>query len=100
VLDNNRLNIIIESIINDIPYPGYDIPYEEYLLKTISFIDIYTISRSLKTFKNGLPSQLSVIYFGGHHIRNIKYLLDPYYRSVKTFGDINYQVDNPNKCIK
>jgi len=52
----------------------------------VSFVDIYTISRALKTFKGGLPSQLSVIFLGATHINNIKELMGPYYQSVYTYG--------------
>lgn len=67
-------------------------------------VDMYTISRSLKTFKGGLPSQLSVIYLGGAHIENIMYLLDDLYTSVQTYGDIDDIITsffkNTYKCAK
>lgn len=71
---------------------------------TMFMVDIYTISRSLKTFRNGLPSQLSIIYLGGSHIDVIMYLLEPFYTSVKSYGtqDVVTEdvfVANANKCI-
>ena len=54
----------------------------------IFIVDIYTISRSLKTFKGGLPSQLSVIYLGGAHIENIMYLIEGLYTTTKTYGKV------------
>jgi hypothetical protein len=73
----------------------------------IFLVDMYTISRSLKTFKGGLPSQLSVIYLGGIHIQNIMYLLNDLYTSVQKYGkeidtnNISFDyVKNIDKCAK
>jgi hypothetical protein len=60
--------------------------FRPYHIIELIFVDIYTISRALKTFKGGLPSQLSVIYLGGLHITHIKELMEPYYRSAYTYG--------------
>jgi hypothetical protein len=69
---------------------------------TMFMVDIYTISRSLKTFRNGRPSQLSIIYLGGTHIEAIMYLLEPYYTSIKSYGKRHLMTDElfvANKCI-
>jgi hypothetical protein len=63
-------------------------------------VDIYTISRALKGFDGGLPSQLSVVYQGHAHIINQIELLQDYYDVVKTWGkpDISLGVKQI-KCI-
>jgi hypothetical protein len=58
-------------------------------------VDIYTISRALKGFKNGLSSQLSVVYQGNNHIIRELGLLSDYYDVVKTWG----KSDKGIKCI-
>ena len=85
-----------------------DISYMfEYIPITCGLMDLYTISRCLKTFKGGNPSQLSVIYQGSRHIKNIKILLDNMYDNVNEYGmyDFTKYVEYKNnpellsKCI-
>ena len=54
------------------------------------FVDIYTVSRLLKTFNGGLPSQLSVIYLGAMHTDNIVKMLSGYYEIIQKYGFTNY----------
>ena len=49
----------------------------------VSLVDIYTLSRALKAFKGGFPSQLSVIFQGDAHIQNQIFLLQNYYDVVQ-----------------
>ena len=66
----------------------------------VKLLDIYTISRALKSFDGGLPSQLSVVYQGDAHIKHQIELLNDYYDIVKTWGTHDYSnVDNVIKCI-
>jgi len=60
-------------------------------------VDIYTISRALKGFSGGLPSQLSVVYQGNEHIQREMLLLGNYYEVRQTWGTFDYQ--NIKKCI-
>jgi len=55
--------------------------YEFALASNI--VDIYTLSRALKAFKGGFPSQLSVVYQGNAHIQNQIVLLQNYYDVVQ-----------------
>ena len=63
----------------------------------VTLVDIYTISRALKGFSGGLPSQLSVVYQGNEHIQREMLLLDNYYDVLQTWGTFDYQ--NIKKCI-
>ena len=45
-------------------------------------VDVYTVSRMLKSFRNGLPSQLSVSYLGANHTKRMAKILEPYYDTV------------------
>lgn len=69
------------------------------------YVDIYTVSRLLKTFKGGLPSQLSVIYLGWLHSDNIVKMLSAYYEIIQTYGYTNFNNKTKNinfsnkKCI-
>jgi hypothetical protein len=63
-------------------------------------VDIYTISRSLKGFDDGLPSQLSVVYQGNSHIKRQILLLQDYYNVKWTWGRENISTyQNLSKCI-
>ena len=70
------------------------------------FVDIYTVSRLLKTFKGGLPSQLSIIYLGSLHSDNIVKMLSDYYEIIQKYGYTNFNNNKTNninfsnkKCI-
>ena len=83
------INNFFDMIIDKSEYPETQPKIAEILFAMplkIFIVDMYTISRSLKTFKGGLPSQLSVIYLGGAHIENIMYLIEGLYRTTKTYG--------------
>jgi len=56
-------------------------------------VDIYTVSRILKTFKGGLPSQLSIVYLGARHGDNIMKLLSGYYDVFQTYGNPEFMKD-------
>jgi len=83
--NKTKLQLIIEKALNvfGISFGG-------------TLVDIYTISRALKGFKGGLPSQLSVVYQGNLHIERQILLLQNYYDVVQIW-------DSPNardtKCI-
>jgi hypothetical protein len=83
--NQSKLQLIIEKALN-----VFGISFGSTL------VDIYTISRALKGFKGGLPSQLSVVYQGNAHIQRQISLLQNYYDVVQTW-------DSPNakdtKCI-
>lgn len=58
----------------------FSLPYEELSEKIhwvdfTSQLDLYFLGRSLKSPKNGLPSQLSVFFAGNNHIKNINAFL-------------------------
>jgi hypothetical protein len=55
-------------------------------------IELYTICRMLKDFEKGLPSQLSVVYEGVFHTRNILFTLKNYYTT-------NVYATDVSKCI-
>ena len=61
-----------------------------------TLVDIYTISRALKGFKRGLPSQLSVVYQGMYHVQREISLLGNYYDIVQTWSSPTAESD---KCI-
>jgi hypothetical protein len=61
-----------------------------------TLVDIYTLSRALKDFKGGLPSQLSVVYQGNLHIQRQISLLKNYYDVVQRW-DSPQAMDK--KCI-
>ena len=83
--NQSKLQLIIEKALN-----VFGISFGATL------VDIYTLSRALKGFKGGLPSQLSVVYQGNAHIQRQISLLKNYYDVVQTW-------DSPNakdtKCI-
>jgi hypothetical protein len=71
-----------------------------------ALVNIYSISRALKGFKNGLDSQFSVVFQGYHHIFSDILLLENYYDIKKTWGTtwnaLEYQqlgYTKINKCI-
>ena len=92
---NNYFNMIVDT--SKYVETSYKIKSLYLLHVKIFLVDMYTISRSLKTFKGGLPSQLSVIYLGGAHIENITYLLGDLYTSVQTYGK---PIDTNNLTIE
>ena len=64
----------------------------------VLLVDIYTIARALKRFRHGLDSELSIIYLGNDHIKNIQAILAGYYRVLETYGeDVKYPL---HKCIQ
>jgi len=103
---NNFFDMIIEK--SEYPQTPPEIAKILFAIPVKIFIvDIYTISRSLKTFKGGLPSQLSVIYLGGIHIQNIMYLIEGLYKTTKTYGNVLdmskltlENIKDINKCAK
>jgi hypothetical protein len=72
-----------------------DIYNEVGLALGARLVDIYTISRALKTFKDGLPSQLSVVYQGDNHIKNQLKLLAGFYNVIST-KQLSVRVDTAN----
>jgi len=83
--NESKLQVIIEKAIN-----MFGISFGAIL------VDIYTISRALKEFKGGLPSQLSVVYQGNLHIQRQISLLQNYYDVVQTWDSPTARDD---KCI-
>ena len=62
-------------------------------------VDMYTISRILKNFKEGNTSrysELSIVYLGRAHIKRIEYILRDYYDITQTWTNHNNSTD---KCI-
>jgi hypothetical protein len=61
-----------------------------------SLVDLYTIARALKPFKQGyetsLYSQLAVSYFGGAHIHRIELLLKQWYTPSVKWGTDNLKL--------
>ena len=64
---------------------------ESYGLKfNFISVDLYTVSRMLKSFHGGLPSQLSIVYLGAKHTENIMHMLSGYYDLLQSYGNTNY----------
>jgi hypothetical protein len=66
---------------------------------SIFIVDIYTVSRSLKSVKNGLPSELSIINLGNDHIENIMRLILDYYEFVEVYKQDWNIIKNGNRCL-
>ena len=64
---------------------------ESYGLKfNFITVDLYTVSRMLKSFHGGLPSQLSIVYLGAKHTENIMHMLSGYYDLLQSYGNTNF----------
>lgn len=96
----NKLNNIFDLLLDDKEINNNDLT--KICLSSIIrifIIDIYTVSRLLKS---SLSSDLSIIYLGAFHIENIIKLLKSYYQSVETYGTSYYEtieLFGYNKCI-
>ena len=53
-------------------------------------VDLYTVSRMLKSFHGGLPSQLSIVYLGAKHTENIMHMLSGYYDLLQSYGNTTF----------
>ena len=81
-----------------------DNDYEENTIDVIKiaitsiFLDIYYITRALKTPKSEKNSVLSIGYFGNNHIKQLIYLLT----NVLSIYKIDESIDNSietNRCL-
>ena len=84
-INESKLQVIIEKAL-----------YTLSISFGATLVDIYTISRALKSFDGGLSSQLSVVYQGVYHIGREFFLLATYYDAVQTWSSPTAETD---KCI-
>ncbi len=71
------LYMAIEKVNNDreLQHLSEIIPRDYNWLSFVSILDIYFLGRSLKSPVDGLPSQLSILYAGDNHIKNLNTFL-------------------------